>query len=59
MMPAANVRRRAWAAPRPHIPACPSAFSRAVIAISPQTLAAAREHRLRVLTNGWLLPEAA
>lgn len=27
--------------------------------ISPQTLAAAREHGLRVLTNGWLLPEAA
>lgn len=27
--------------------------------ISPQTLAAAREHRLRVITNGWLLPEAA
>lgn len=27
--------------------------------ISPQTLAAARDHGLRVLTNGWLLPEAA
>ncbi len=27
--------------------------------ISPQTLAAARQHGLRVLTNGWLLPEAA
>lgn len=27
--------------------------------ISPQTLAAARTHGLRVLTNGWLLPEAA
>jgi hypothetical protein len=27
--------------------------------ISPQTLAAARKHGLRVLTNGWLLPEAA
>ncbi|MFM8998847.1 MAG: hypothetical protein ACKOKE_01995 [Actinomycetota bacterium] len=27
--------------------------------ISPQTLAAARNHGLRVLTNGWLLPEAA
>ncbi len=27
--------------------------------ISPQTLAAARRHGLRVLTNGWLLPEAA
>ncbi|MFM7208182.1 MAG: hypothetical protein ACKO4T_16085, partial [Planctomycetaceae bacterium] len=27
--------------------------------ISPQTLAAARHHGLRVLTNGWLLPEAA
>ncbi|MEI6241437.1 MAG: hypothetical protein WCR51_13700 [Planctomycetia bacterium] len=27
--------------------------------ISPQTLAAARGHGLRVLTNGWLLPEAA
>ena len=27
--------------------------------ISPQTLAAARMHSLRVLTNGWLLPEAA
>lgn len=27
--------------------------------ISPQTLAAAREHGLRVITNGWLLPEAA
>jgi hypothetical protein len=27
--------------------------------ISPQTLAAARSRGLRVLTNGWLLPEAA
>lgn len=27
--------------------------------ISPQTLEAARRHGLRVLTNGWLLPEAA
>ena len=27
--------------------------------ISPQTLAAARMHSLRVLTNGWLLPDAA
>jgi len=27
--------------------------------ISPQTLAAAREHGLRVITNGWLLPEVA
>lgn len=27
--------------------------------ISPQTLDAARTHGLRVLTNGWLLPEAA
>jgi len=27
--------------------------------ISPQTLAAARQHGLRVLTNGWLLPEVA
>jgi len=27
--------------------------------ISPQTLAAARTHGLRVLTNGWLLPEVA
>ena len=27
--------------------------------ISPQTLVAARKHGLRVLTNGWLLPEAA
>jgi hypothetical protein len=27
--------------------------------ISPQTLDAARNHGLRVLTNGWLLPEAA
>lgn len=27
--------------------------------ISPQTLAAARKHGLHVLTNGWLLPEAA
>jgi hypothetical protein len=27
--------------------------------ISPQTLAAARQRGLRVLTNGWLLPEAA
>lgn len=27
--------------------------------ISPQTLAAARQHGLRVLANGWLLPEAA
>lgn len=27
--------------------------------ISPQTLAAARNHGLRVLTNGWLMPEAA
>ena len=27
--------------------------------ISPQTLAAARNHGLRVLTNGWLLPDVA
>jgi hypothetical protein len=27
--------------------------------ISPQTLDAARSRGLRVLTNGWLLPEAA
>jgi hypothetical protein len=27
--------------------------------ISPQTLAVARQHGLRVLTNGWLLPEVA
>jgi len=27
--------------------------------ISPQTLEAARRHGLRVITNGWLLPEAA